>query len=83
MAMGEHAMTDDIVARLRAVSDFGGTHLDGLWTKAADEIERLRALVPQAYKEGFSDGFGTDEDDDVAGYWEISFSRAALKEPAR
>ena len=38
-------MTDDIVARLRAVSKFGGTHLDGLWTDAADKIERLRAII--------------------------------------
>jgi hypothetical protein len=33
----------DIVERLRRVSEFGGTHLDGLWTEAADHIEELEA----------------------------------------
>lgn len=32
---------DDLVKRLRAVSEFGGTHLDGLWSEAADRIEYL------------------------------------------
>ena len=35
----------DIVTRLRRVAEFGGTHLVGLWTKAADEIKRLRGRL--------------------------------------
>lgn len=33
--------SEDLVRRLRAVAEFGGTHLDGLWTEAADLIEQL------------------------------------------
>lgn len=36
---------NDIVHRLRAVAEFGGTHLDGLWTEAANEIEALRSKI--------------------------------------
>ena len=32
---------NDLVGRLLRVSEFGGTHLDGLWSEAAAEIERL------------------------------------------
>jgi len=43
---------DDLVKRLRAVSDFGtangGTSLDGLWTEAADRIEALEAALREA-----------------------------------
>jgi type II secretory pathway component PulJ len=37
----------DIVERLRKVSQFGGTHLDGLWTEAADAIVRLHKIEVQ------------------------------------
>jgi len=38
----------DIVERLRKVAEYGATHLDGMWTDAADEIERLRAERAEA-----------------------------------
>ena len=40
-------MTDDrdITERLEAVAGFGGTHLDGIWSDAANEIKALRYYV--------------------------------------
>ena len=52
-------MDDDIVARLRAVSDFGGTRLDGLWTEAAAKIERLQDELHEIRNEAVS---GLDRD---------------------
>ena len=37
----------DICERLEAVAGFGGTHLDGIWSEAAEEIRALRAKIKE------------------------------------
>jgi len=38
---------EQVEARLRKVSTFGDTHLDGLWSDAADTIASLRAALAE------------------------------------
>ncbi|WP_426287527.1 hypothetical protein [Luteibacter sp. E-22] len=51
------------------------------------EVTRLRKLVPDAYREGFNDGFYEDSTSDdpmtVGKAWDTSFAKVDLDEIAR
>ena len=67
----------DIVERLRW--EDSARIVKGLPTEAADEIERLRALVRSAYSEGFSEGMNEHTKFQGGKPWQDSRSRAALE----
>jgi hypothetical protein len=63
------------------------SEVDARIAELTAEVERLRKLVPDAYREGFGDGFYEDSASDdpmtVGKGWETSFSKIDLDAIAR